>query len=447
MAVGVRVAILAMAGAASLPGESLEIEAQLLKFTPAPTVKQVAPYPRALATYLYEVKKVHKGSYQDDQIVVVKWAVWEKGMVAGLPSKVGAVEHLTLDRLIDHEIFDEERIVDAIREVERVVYYDPGSRPEPGFAKVLKGREKELEAGVVAGEAEGWFFLAEELRHAETGRFWERDWRKVSRAGVDPLPAMLDFQRRLKELGVQLLIVPVPTKVSCHPEQLQAGTPAGSQSEYLDVMRKAGLQVVDLKKNFDEGFKTSGYKSHLQQDSHWSPRAIWVAGRTIGELVKDRFESGPLPHSLATAEIAIRGDLARMLPGRSHPPELVFAPRLRWAHARVDGVKLTNPKSPVLLLGDSHVTVFSAGTKEMFGSGSGLPDALAARFFFEVDVVASHGDGIDQARVNLYQQRSINPKYPDYWRNKKLVVWVFSAREFTRAESWSTKIPVVKKKG
>ena len=32
-------------------------------------------------------------------------------------------------------------------------------------------------------------------------------------------------------------------------------------------------------------------------------------------------------------------------------------------------------------------------------------------------------------------------------RNKKLVVWVFSAREFTRAESWSTKIPVVKKKG
>jgi alginate O-acetyltransferase complex protein AlgJ len=113
----------------------------------------------------------------------------------------------------------------------------------------------------------------------------------------------------------------------------------------------------------------------------------------------------------------------------------------------MNGVKLTNPKSPVLLLGDSHVTVFSAGTKEMFGSGSGLPDALAARFFFEVDVVASHGDGIDQARVNLYQQRSINPKYPDYWRNKKLVVWVFSAREFTRAESWSTKIPVVKKKG
>ena len=96
-----------------------------------------------------------------------------------------------------------------------------------------------------------------------------------------------------------------------------------------------------------------------------------------------------------------------------------------------------------MLLGDSHVTVFSEGGEEMHGEGAGLPDHLFLQLGYQADVIASHGDGVNQARVNLYQQRSINPKYPGYWKNKKWVIWVFAAREFTRAEQWSTKIPVV----
>jgi alginate O-acetyltransferase complex protein AlgJ len=95
-----------------------------------------------------------------------------------------------------------------------------------------------------------------------------------------------------------------------------------------------------------------------------------------------------------------------------------------------------------VLIGDSHVTVFSEGSEAMHGAGAGLPDYLALETGFAADVIASHGDGVNQARVNLYQERSINPKYPDYWKQKHLVIWVFAAREFTRAESWSAKIPV-----
>ena len=122
--------------ATSLSAGSLVVEGKLLQVTPAQTVEQVRPYPRALATYLYEVHKVHEGSYEGETILVVKWAVWERAMVKELPSKIGSMERLKLDRLLDHGAFKRERIVDTIFNRELVLYYDPSSRPASGVAKL-----------------------------------------------------------------------------------------------------------------------------------------------------------------------------------------------------------------------------------------------------------------------------------------------------------------------
>ena len=89
------------------------------------------------------------------------------------------------------------------------------------------------------------------------------------------------------------------------------------------------------------------------------------------------------------------------------------------------------------------MTVFSEGTEELHGAGGGLPDYLLMQFGYPMDVVASHGDGVHQARVNLYRRGALNPQARGYWENKQWVIWVFAAREFTRAERWSTKVPVV----
>ncbi len=448
MAVGARIASLVLAAHAPLAAATLEIDARLLQATPMPELKQIAPYPRALCTYLYEVENVHAGKYDSGKILVVKWAVWRRKKLEGLPAKAGEVERLKLDRWIDYPNFDRERIVDAIREVDRVIYYDVSSKPD-GVAELqaaLEGREKELETGVVRGEAKGWLFLAEELRHAETGRFWEKDWRKVARAEVDPLPAMLDFQRRLKALGVELWIVPVPTKVSLRPRSLKHGLQLESQAGYLTVLRGAGLQIIDLEAALRlEQQKRRPWIPELRQDSHWGPRTCLIGARMIADRIRslasgDR-DSFPLG---APIDITIRGDLSRLVPGWKLPAETVSAAKVHRRGARDPGVGLSHPDSPFVLLGDSHVTVFSEGTEEMHGAGAGLPDYLANRLGLAFDVIASHGDGIHQARVNLYQQRSTNLKYPEYWKNKKAVIWVFSARAFTRAERWSTRVPVVR---
>jgi hypothetical protein len=135
MAAGVRaVIVVGWAVTTSLSAESLVIEAKLLQATPAPTVEQVRPYPRALATYLYEVQKVHEGSYEGETILVVKWAVWERAMVKELPSKIGSMERLKLDRLLDHGAFKRERIVDKIfnREMVLPMSYSTPKRGDSG---------------------------------------------------------------------------------------------------------------------------------------------------------------------------------------------------------------------------------------------------------------------------------------------------------------------------
>ena len=442
MALRLGPAILLGAILAPLGAATLEVEARLLQATTTPEVADIAPYPRALCTYLYEVQKVHAGTYGGDRILVVKWAVWEKATLKGLPSEVGAVERLELDRWIDHPKLRSQRIVDTIRDTDLVIYYDPGSMPE-GTGALTIGLEKELEGGVVKGELDGWLFLAEELMHAETGRFWEKDWRDVSRGGVDPLPAMLDFQRRLRTLGVKLLVVPVPTKVGIYPECLGSDVKVSALGEYVNLLRAAGLEVLDLEPIFTAGRKRATmHPLYCRQDSHWAPGACDVAAFEIRKYLGVPVVDPTLQVEIEKdRSVTIRGDLARMLDDPNYPPERIRHNRLRFTDGRAS-LGLSRPDSPVILLGDSHVTVFSEGTDEMHGAGAGLPDHLFLQLGYQADVIASHGDGVNQARLNLYQERSINPAYPGYWKHKQWVVWVFGAREFTRAERWSAKIPV-----
>jgi alginate O-acetyltransferase complex protein AlgJ len=93
----------------------------------------------------------------------------------------------------------------------------------------------------------------------------------------------------------------------------------------------------------------------------------------------------------------------------------------------------------VLLLGDSHNLIFHEGG-DMLATGAGLPDQLALELGFPVDLIGVRGSGATPARVNLLRRARANP---DYLRKKKLIIWCFSAREFTESSGWQ-KVPVVR---
>ena len=84
--------------------------------------------------------------------------------------------------------------------------------------------------------------------------------------------------------------------------------------------------------------------------------------------------------------------------------------------------------SPLLLLGDSHVLVFS-DRKNFHCDGAGLFDHPSFEMGRALDLEGSAGGGLINSRVNLFRKAVADP---GYWKKKKVVVWVFAAREFTQ---------------
>jgi SGNH hydrolase-like domain, acetyltransferase AlgX len=303
----------------------------------------------------------------------------------------------------------------------------------------------------IAG-ADGWMFFAAELRALSVGPFWGERAATVSRASnsqnADPLAAIVDFNDQLQKAGIELLIVPVPAKAAVYPEQIskQGQVPPQGASPRTDpnhehfyrVLRERGVDVLDLMPAFVEQRQVPGPGLYCKTDSHWSGRAIDLAAQAIAKHVRDRPWSKGLPNSSYASEprtVEITGDLARMLdeasPARETLPLTAVCVRQDTALTPVT----PDRDSPVLLMGDSHTLVFH--DPDLFARGAGLPDHLALRLGFPVDLIGIRGSGATTIRIELLRRH-------DNLKGKKLVVWCFSCREFTESTTGWRKVPVIR---
>lgn len=300
--------------------------------------------------------------------------------------------------------------IDLTSDVKQIV-----AKAEAGKSNVVSGRE-------------GWLFFTPELRHLTVGKFWGTDAAKVSRApaaSADPLPAILDFKAQVEKVGAKLLLVPVPAKATIYPEMLVEGAKApfsGADAEFLAVLKSKGLNVIDLTEPFLQAKSQAAVFS--RQDTHWSGAGISIAANLIAAALSlpasKKFPARP-------TEIEVNGDLAT-LDGEAK------APKEKLTIFKADAPE-TDRKSPLLLVGDSHCLIYSAGG-DMLAEHGGLPEALAIRTGIVPDVVAVRGSGATPARVSLARRG-------DNLKGKKFVVWVFTVREFTEGQGWR-KVPVVR---
>ncbi|HSM51245.1 MAG TPA: hypothetical protein VLA75_07590 [Thermoanaerobaculia bacterium] len=292
---------------------------------------------------------------------------------------------------------------------------------------------------VVAGR-DGWLFLPGDLRALAVP-----DLASLSPGAggeADPLPAIVDFAAQVRRAGAQLLLVPVPPKPLVYPEML---LPAGLAGAVADLgapladlraeLTRQGVQVLDLLPALRAAKGEGGDPLYCRTDTHWSPRGIAVAAAAIAERVGRPEWLVEVPRRevrSARRPLAIEGDLRRLLPEPRPEPE-----RLELiSFAGPDGEALAPwRESPVLLLGDSHALVFHAGA-ELHARGAGLADHLAGAWGFPLDLVAVRGSGGTPARVNLLRRG-------DGLAGKRLVVWVFAARELAAGQGWKL-VPVVR---
>lgn len=314
----------------------------------------------------------------------------------------------------------------------------------------------------VAGK-NGWLFFAPELRHIAAGKFWGAEAARVSQssfaANADPLPAIIDFKQQLDRAGIELLLVPVPPKAIVYPDMLWDKAAAKgavprldvSHQAFYDQLNQSGLRVLDLTSELMASRSDAQGPTYCKQDTHWSGRATVLAARRIASTIANREwlqNKTKRSYTQQWKRVRIAGDL---WPGpesgivqETVPLRFVGSPvnvkpgsRTQTAKATLQPIA-TDRNSPVLLLGDSHTLVFHEGG-DMHAKGAGLPDQLALELGFPVDLIGVRGSGATPARTTLMRRARTNP---NYLKGKKLVIWCFSAREFTESSGWQ-KVPVV----
>lgn len=303
----------------------------------------------------------------------------------------------------------------------------------------------------IAGK-NGWLFFAPELRHVGIGPFWGTSSTKASQATspeyTDPLPAILDFKAQLDKAGIELLLVPVPPKAVIFPDMASTKVVWNKpvrldtyHQQFYELLRANGVAVLDLTPEFLARRLEPAGALYCRQDTHWSGRATVLAAQRIAGEIKTREWLSSTPKQTFASQwkrVAIDGDLRAGLEGKLPLKETLA---LRFVGTRAGKVLKPVPtqrQSPVLLLGDSHDLVFHAG-EDMHAIGAGLPDQLALELGFAVDLLAVRGSGATPSRVDLMRRARANP---NYLKQKKLVIWCFSAREFTETTGWRN-VPIV----
>ena len=330
---------------------------------------------------------------------------------------------------------------------------------EMKFMAEMAAKAKAAEAAdaqTIVGR-DGWFFFAPELHHAGAGRFWGDAAAQVSRASkpefADPLPAILDFHEQLKARNVDLLLVPVPPKAVVYPEKSSGVvTPAAdgavprldsADQAFYDLLRREGVAVMDLVPLFMKNRAHAFGPVYCRTDTHWSGVGCVLAAGALAEAVRGKAWLKDVPKRPVASEwrdVAIQGDLARLLPAGAAPPPPETL-HLRFVGAKgASGLEPIQPQesSPVLLMGDSHTLVFHSG-EELHAVGAGLPDQLAAELGFPVDLIGTKGSGATPVRITLYRRAAADKAY---LAGKRLVIWCLSAREFTEAFQGWMKVPV-----
>jgi alginate O-acetyltransferase complex protein AlgJ len=128
--------------------------------------------------------------------------------------------------------------------------------------------------------------------------------------------------------------------------------------------------------------------------------------------------------------VQIVGDLTKLRGGADLPAEEIEIEVIANAATCFDR------QSPLVLMGDSHVLVYSAGG-DLHAKDAGLPEHLSRRVAEPIDLIGVRGSGASATRIDLLRRK-------DGMAGKKWVVWVFAARDLTESDGWRH-VPVIPK--
>jgi hypothetical protein len=299
---------------------------------------------------------------------------------------------------------------------------------------------------VVEGK-DGFLFSPNELRFLAKGTFWGEMALTKSAASddkvKDPLPALVDFNDKLKAKGIELILLPVPPKAVVYPDKISKAR-AGQRydvhlQKFYEELRKAGVDVLDFTDAFMAQRDSDRGPIYCKTDTHWNARATEMVAAKLSARFKTKDWYAAIPkkvYAVKPLKLELSGDLA---------PDGTETFDLRLVSDAEGNAVEPDETSPVLLLGDSHTLVFH--DPNVLTGQSGLVDHLTAQLGFPVDLIGSRGSASTAVRMSLTRRQiSSQRKKGDYLAGKKVIVYCFTAREFTESTTGWKVLPLEIKK-
>lgn len=275
----------------------------------------------------------------------------------------------------------------------------------------------------------GQLYLRQDVQHVQGRSFLESPRGSAgSKRNWDPLPAIVDFHQQLQEIGIRLVLLPLPSKANLPKD---SGEPVVNEgyNEFLRILESEHqIEILNVTPLLVK-MSAQGKSPFLRGDSHWSPEGM----AEIARLVADR-TSVQLPattYEAVARKLTFTGDLVRFR-GPEYE-DLITTTMVLEANGQ-----LWKPRAqaPYLLLGDSFTEIYSKPGNG-WGKGAGFAETLSLEMGAPVDRLSTSHDGAFKARETLM-------KYPERLTNKSVVVWQFAMRELSFGDWKLLTIPAVK---
>lgn len=253
--------------------------------------------------------------------------------------------------------------------------------------------------------------------------------------------ALVDLARQLSDRGIDLLLLPVPTKAQVHPDALAPSLSTHSGATHLNnpsfaawraFLEERGIEVLDPLPILAASRETGPV--FLRTDSHWSPGGLDAVALAVAERIRSRDFNGPTVTYSRRPEIRrAHGDLTRVLRlqfwSNLYPQETVNVPRVlaergrRW---RVDN------DAEILLLGDSFSNIYSDPSLG-WGNSAGLAEQLSFYLQRPLDRITINDGSATEVRRRLARELAEGkPRLA----GKKWVIYQLSVRELAFSD-WS----------
>lgn len=252
----------------------------------------------------------------------------------------------------------------------------------------------------------------------------------------NPIHTILKYGKALSERGIDLLVVPIPTRLDLYPERLPSiaretayrGGNRGMARFMLELTRQ-GVEVVDLYEVFGRNLYSDDpvddSELYFQREYHWTQRAVELAAGTITAAITDResFVPGSLKEGTDFLIRKERGPWDIITASGIESVELLFRNVEKQDGSRAF---IRDRESDILILGDSFTVLFR-------DHNSDLTSQIFARLKRPLDQIAMSGGGAERVWKTVARRKT-------KLSGKKLVVWQFTSRNLTDGSFQAVKV-------